>query len=63
MSVSCLAFGDFFELDAATILEHFVQLVESPSSRKYMASLMSRADLASGRKRVQKLIRNVLESS
>ena len=51
------------KLDAATILKHFVQLVENPSSRKYMASLMSRADLASGRKRVQKLIKNVLEST
>lgn len=46
-----------------TILENFAQLVENPSSRKYMASLMSRANLASGRKQVQKLIRNVLESS
>lgn len=45
-----------------TILEHFVQLVENSSARKYMASLMSRADLANGRKRVQKLIRNALES-
>lgn len=51
------------KLGTDTILEHFVQLVENPSSRQYMASLMSRADLASGRNRVQKLIRNVLESS
>ncbi len=50
------------KLGSDIILEHFVQLVENPSSRHYMASLMSRADLASGRKRVQKLIRNVLES-
>lgn len=50
------------KLSTDTILEHFVQLVENPSARQYMASLMSRADLASGRKRVQKLIRNVLES-
>lgn len=50
------------KVDANTILENFAQLVENPSSRKYMASLMSRANLASGRKQVQKLIRNVLES-
>lgn len=49
------------ELDTAVILEHFVQLVEDPVSREKMVRLMSRADLESGRKRVQKLIRNVLE--
>jgi len=57
-----LNLGHGQKVDAETILEHFVQLVESSSSRKYMVSLMSRADLASGRKRVQKLIRNVLQS-
>jgi len=51
------------KLSFEAILEHFVQLVETPLSRKHMANLMSRADLASGRKRVQRLIRNVLESS
>lgn len=56
-----LNLGHGKKVDPETILEHFVQLVESPSSRRYMASLMSKADLASGRKRVQKLIRNVLE--
>jgi CMP-N-acetylneuraminic acid synthetase len=56
-----LNLGHGKKVDTDTILEHFVQLVKSASSRRYMASLMSRADLASGRKRVQKLIRNVLE--
>ncbi|MDO6823298.1 hypothetical protein [Marinobacter sp. 1_MG-2023] len=58
-----LNLGDGKKVDTVTILKHFVQLVESPESRKHMASLMSQADLSSGRKRVQKLIRNVLESS
>jgi spore coat polysaccharide biosynthesis predicted glycosyltransferase SpsG len=57
-----LNLGDGKKVDTGTILKHFVQLVESPESRKYMASLMSQADLSSGRKRIQKLIRNVLES-
>ncbi|MDO6443712.1 hypothetical protein [Marinobacter sp. 2_MG-2023] len=58
-----LNLGHGKKVGAETILDIFIQLVENPASRKYMASLMSKADLASGRKRVRKLIRNVLETS
>ena len=43
------------------ILQAFSELVENYSSRKYMASLMAKINLADGRKRVLKLINDLLE--
>jgi spore coat polysaccharide biosynthesis predicted glycosyltransferase SpsG/CMP-N-acetylneuraminic acid synthetase len=43
------------------ILKTFVHLVDSYATRTRMAELMAAADLTSGRKRVMKLINNVME--
>lgn len=43
------------------ILESFINLVENYPSRQYMSELMAKSDLAGGRKRVLKLINEILE--
>jgi CMP-N-acetylneuraminic acid synthetase/spore coat polysaccharide biosynthesis predicted glycosyltransferase SpsG len=43
------------------ILEAFVGLAENYPSRQYMNALMAKTDLAGGRKRVLKLINNIVE--
>ncbi len=48
-------------LTAAQILDAFAGLVENHASRQYMAGLMAKADLASGRKRALKLINDIVE--
>lgn len=48
-------------LTAEEILNAFAGLVENHASRQYMAGLMAKADLASGRKRTLKLINDIVE--
>jgi spore coat polysaccharide biosynthesis predicted glycosyltransferase SpsG len=43
------------------ILEAFAGLVENYPSRQYMSGLMAKSDLAGGRKRVLKLINDIVE--
>jgi CMP-N-acetylneuraminic acid synthetase/spore coat polysaccharide biosynthesis predicted glycosyltransferase SpsG len=50
-----------YELSDAQIYEQFVTLVTSMENRAYMSALMQKSDLKSGRKTVNKLLRNLLE--
>ena len=43
------------------LLKEFIELVNSYENRKYMSELMLKFDLKSGRKRVNKLIQNLME--
>ncbi len=58
-----LNLGLGYELSGETLLRSFRELVESPESRRYMSELMRKCDLKSGRKRVIRLIQNLLEES
>lgn len=49
------------EVENEVILEIFSNLVGNYDARRYMSELMKRADLYSGRKRVLKLIKDVVE--
>jgi CMP-N-acetylneuraminic acid synthetase len=51
------------ELQGSDILEAFISLAENQESRIYMADLMAKTDLASGRKRTLKLINDVVEQA
>jgi len=44
------------------LLKEFIELVNSYENRKYMSELMLKFDLKSGRKRVNKLIQNLMEN-
>jgi CMP-N-acetylneuraminic acid synthetase/spore coat polysaccharide biosynthesis predicted glycosyltransferase SpsG len=50
-----------YELSDAQIYEQFITLVTSMENRAYMSALMQKSDLKSGRKTVNKLLRNLLE--
>ena len=43
------------------IYKNFIELIDSYENRKYMSELMLKFDLKSGRKRVNKLIQNLME--
>ncbi len=49
------------EVDKTTVLQRFRELAESFETRKYMHTLMLSKDLKGGRKRVNRLINDVLE--
>jgi len=56
-----LNLGLGYNLSDEEILEHFSKLIGSEKTREYMRSLMQSVDLKSGRKRVIKLIQNIIE--
>ena len=56
-----LNLGLGYKISSKELYKNFVELVESYENRKYMSELMKRVDLKNGRKRVVKLIQNVIE--
>jgi len=56
-----LNLGLGYKLSDHELMKNFKELVESKESRKYMNELMKKCDLKSGRKRVNRLIQNLLE--
>ena len=44
------------------LYKNFISLVDATESRKYMSNLMKKTDLKSGRKTVNRLIQNLMES-
>lgn len=58
-----LNLGLGYDLTGEQILDHFKTLVESHESRQYMNRLMKEIDLRGGRRRVIKLIKNLIEES
>jgi len=56
-----LNLGLGYKLSNDELMKNFKELVESKESREYMSELMKKCDLKSGRKRVNRLIQNLLE--
>lgn len=57
-----LNLGLGYKLSNQEIYNSFIELVNSYENRKYMSELMLKFDLKSGRKRVNKLIQNLMEN-
>ena len=51
-----------YDLLEAELLQEFIRLVESFEQRKKMSSLMKKQDLKSGRKKVNRLIQNLINN-
>jgi len=56
-----LNLGLGYKLSSKELYKNFVELVESYENREYMSELMKKIDLRNGRKRVIKLIQNLIE--
>ena len=56
-----LHLGLGYKVSDSEILDRFKYLVENKKTREYMNSLMKSIDLKSGRKRVERLIQNMIE--
>jgi spore coat polysaccharide biosynthesis predicted glycosyltransferase SpsG len=56
-----LNLGLGYDLDSKELFANFMELVNSYENRKYMSELMKKTELKNGRKRVIKLIQNLIE--
>ena len=56
-----LNLGLGYNISDEEIYKNFIELIDSYENRKYMSELMLKFDLKSGRKRVNKLIQNLME--
>ena len=56
-----LNLGLGYNISDEEIYKNFIELIDSYENRKYMSELMLKFDLKSGRKRVNKLIQNLVE--
>lgn len=57
-----LNLGLGYKLTDEELYKNFISLVDATESRKYMSNLMKKTDLKSGRKTVNRLIQNLMES-
>ena len=57
-----LNLGLGYNISDEEIYKNFIELIDSYENRKYMSELMLKFDLKSGRKRVNKLIQNLMEN-
>ncbi|MFW3346088.1 cytidylyltransferase domain-containing protein [Aliarcobacter butzleri] len=57
-----LNLGLGYNISNEEIYKNFIELINSYENRKYMSELMKKFDLKSGRKKVNKLIQNLMEN-